>query len=106
MYDYHLHSSFSFDGKDTPRDFAVAAQKNGIKEICFCEHIEIGHNYAIEWDGRPSAAEYTKAVNDVAACAPVIVKLGYEAGLTPNNITETLDFVRNTKCDFYSFDAS
>lgn len=99
MYDYHLHSSFSFDGSDSPMLFAREAAKNGIKEICFCEHIEIGHNYPISWDGKPKTDEYFSALNRISQ-EDVTIKAGYEAGITPQNLQETYDFVSKTPCDF------
>ena len=40
MFDYHMHSSVSFDGLSDARDMAQAAQERGLKEICFTDHID------------------------------------------------------------------
>ena len=40
MYDYHMHSTVSFDGHDSGLDMALAAAKRGLKEICFTDHID------------------------------------------------------------------
>ena len=38
MFDFHIHSRVSFDGHDTGRALAQAAQDDGLKEICFTDH--------------------------------------------------------------------
>lgn len=40
MFDYHMHSIVSFDGKETPRQMLAAAEAAGLKEICFTDHID------------------------------------------------------------------
>ena len=40
MFDYRMHSLVSFDGKEKPEDMLRAAEKAGLKEICFTDHID------------------------------------------------------------------
>ena len=40
MFDYHMHSKVSFDGKSDALDMALAAKARGLKEICFTDHID------------------------------------------------------------------
>ena len=40
MFDYHMHSRVSFDGKSDALDMALAAKERGLKEICFTDHID------------------------------------------------------------------
>ena len=40
MFDYHMHSTVSFDGHDNPEDMLRAAAKMGLKEICFTDHLD------------------------------------------------------------------
>ena len=40
MFDYHMHSRVSFDGKSDALDMALAAKDRGLKEICFTDHID------------------------------------------------------------------
>ena len=40
MYDYHMHSTVSFDAKDTALDMALAAKERGLKEICFTDPLD------------------------------------------------------------------
>lgn len=40
MFDYHMHSIVSFDGHNTGLQLAKAAQKAGLQEICFTDHMD------------------------------------------------------------------
>lgn len=40
MFDYHMHSKVSFDGKETPEAMVLAAEKMGLREICFTDHTD------------------------------------------------------------------
>ena len=55
MYDYHLHSSVSFDSEASAIGMALAAEKSGLKEICFTDHCDYhtdpyGKHYPIDLD--------------------------------------------------------
>ena len=36
--DYHLHSYFSADSEENPRNHVLEAIEHGLEEICFTEH--------------------------------------------------------------------
>ena len=40
MFDFHMHSRVSFDGRDTGRNMALAARNGGLREICFTDHMD------------------------------------------------------------------
>ena len=40
MFDYHMHSKVSFDGKSDALEMALVAKERGLKEICFTDHID------------------------------------------------------------------
>lgn len=40
MYDFHLHSTVSYDGHSTPEQMVQAAIDCGLKEICFTDHLD------------------------------------------------------------------
>ena len=40
MFDYHMHSKVSFDGKETAERMLCAAETAGLREICFTDHID------------------------------------------------------------------
>lgn len=41
IYEQHLHSTFSFDGKSTPLQECQAAVEKGLSGICFTEHFSV-----------------------------------------------------------------
>lgn len=40
MFDFHLHTHVSFDGRDTGRNMVHAALRAGLREICFTDHMD------------------------------------------------------------------
>ena len=40
MFDYHMHSTVSFDARSSGRAMAEAAKAAGLKEICFTDHLD------------------------------------------------------------------
>ena len=43
MFDFHLHSSLSYDSQASAQDMVAAAQRAGLREICFTEHRDYLH---------------------------------------------------------------
>ena len=41
QYDMHVHSRFSFDGKDELPKECAAARERGIAGLCFTEHFSV-----------------------------------------------------------------
>ena len=48
MFEYHLHSTVSCDGHNTPLEMAQAAADAGLREICFTDHLDYQQNCT--WD--------------------------------------------------------
>lgn len=48
MVDYHLHSTVSHDGHDTPEAMARAAVRAGLREICFTDHLDYMRGVPLE----------------------------------------------------------
>lgn len=40
MFDFHMHSTVSFDGHDSPERMVQAAVQEGLQAICFTDHID------------------------------------------------------------------
>lgn len=40
MLDYHMHSKVSFDGRAETAQMVAAAEKAGLREICFTDHLD------------------------------------------------------------------
>ena len=80
MYDYHMHSTVSFDAKDTGLAMALAAKERGRKEICFTDHID----YTPEMDMVFDTAVYNAAYDNLEVPG-LLIRRGMEFGLTPDN---------------------
>ena len=98
MFDYHLHSNLSFDAVGTPEEMALAAVKNGLKEICFTDHYDHGflpedtHNLF-------TMDEYEKAYGKLCQ-AGLIIRRGVECSLTNWNQALLREFVSQQHFDF------
>lgn len=83
MFDYHMHSTVSFDGHDSPRAMLQAAADAGLKEICFTDHIDYFANTdKQEWVF--DTKEYNRAY-DALSHPSVKVRRGMEFGMKPYN---------------------
>ena len=40
MFDFHIHTKLSFDSSCEPKDVVLAAEKMGLREICFADHYD------------------------------------------------------------------
>ncbi len=98
MFDYHLHSSVSFDTECAASEMISAAEKAGLKEICFTDHydfnddIEKQHNiFDIE--------QYRKAYDNLSSRS-VTIRHGVEFGLTHWNEKELDELLLQYDFDF------
>ncbi len=80
MFDYHVHSHVSFDGKNTGLEMALAARDRGLREICFTDHIDYTPELDMVFDTRRYHDEY-----DDLEVPGLIIRRGMEFGLTPEN---------------------
>ena len=83
MYDFHMHSTVSFDGHPSPERMARAALDAGLVEICFTDHIDY-----LEIPGVPSAVFDTvvyREAYDHLTVPGLTIRRGMEFGLTPDN---------------------
>ena len=84
MFDFHMHSTVSFDGHDPAELMVQAAAAAGLKEMCFTDHI----------DYDPMATEQTMLFDTAAYNAAydhlthptVKIRRGMEFGMTPDNV--------------------
>ena len=81
MFDFHLHSTVSFDAQDTALDMALAAKARGLKEICFTDHKDydpLGIMQGIAFDEEA----YSRAYDDLFV-EGLTIRKGMEFGMTP-----------------------
>ncbi len=83
MFDFHMHTTVSFDGHDTAPRMVQAAEEKGLKEICFTDHIDYVLD-AVEqrmiFDTEVYNAAYDNLTSD-----KVKIRRGLEFGLRPEN---------------------
>jgi histidinol-phosphatase (PHP family) len=98
MFDFHMHSSISFDSECPAREMAEAARKIGLKEICFTDHWD--DNRA---DGYPSSlfslTDYANAYDSLSVDG-ILIRRGVEFGLTPANQSYLADLLQQRHFDF------
>lgn len=83
MFDFHMHSRVSFDGHDTGLTLARAAAANGLKEICFTDHLDydpLEQMGCLAFDTEIYNAEY-----DSLEVPGLTIRRGMEFGMTPDN---------------------
>lgn len=98
MFDFHIHSSVSFDSDTPARDIALAAASAGLREICFTDH----------WDYLPSPndkhdlfslEEYSSAYDGL--CVDELkIRRGIELGLNEWNVPHCQDILSKRAFDF------
>ncbi|MEI6100836.1 MAG: histidinol-phosphatase HisJ family protein, partial [Eubacteriales bacterium] len=101
MFDYHIHSNWSFDAEDSLEGITEEAAQIGLTEICFTEHIEPGHPYDLKWDGFIDYPAYSREIKRVRGKYPQIeIKTGLELGLAKDYLHQIHQFVAERDIDF------
>lgn len=98
MFDYHLHSSVSFDSESTALSMAEAAKRIGLSEICFTDHCDYNSDKA-KPHNPIDLAEYDAAYGDLYVPG-LKIKRGFEFGLTDWNVKELDDMLKSRPFDF------
>lgn len=83
MFDYHMHTVVSFDGKCRGLEMALAAKQAGLKEICFTDHLDydpLGKMGVLAFDTEKYNAEY-----DDLELPGLKIRRGMEFGMTSDN---------------------
>lgn len=86
MFDYHLHTRYSFDSQADPLDMVRAAVQKGLKEICITDHMDIapvGTTYIPPLDFAAYEAAFSRIES---ANPPIPVRRGIELGVTLESI--------------------
>lgn len=98
MFDFHMHSTVSFDGHDSPAAMLQAAVEKGLKEICFTDHIDYFANVdKQEWVFE--TADYNAAY-DCLNHPAVKIRRGMEFGLKPYNAPALQEDLKRRTFDF------
>ncbi len=97
MFDFHMHSRVSFDSKADPLDMLAAAERAGLREICFTDHMDFDPSGDADLAFRQEA--YHQAY-DALPESPVTVRLGMEFGMLPDNRAVFLEEANKRPYDF------
>ena len=83
MFDFHLHTTVSFDGRGKPEDMVAAAASAGLKVICFTDHVDydpLGKDPNLTFDTQ----QYNDAYDHLYHPDVEILR-GMEFGMLPDN---------------------
>lgn len=86
MYDYHLHTTVSYDGLDLPVPMAQRAIEMGLQEICFTDHLDYEKGLPKEQLAYP--VERYNTAYDGLHVPGIRIRNGVEIGMTPWNARE------------------
>lgn len=98
--DYHLHSSYSFDGKQTLEELCEAALRQGLDEIAVTEHMDLfrGKPYRYILNCEESFRELEKVRKRYQGV--LTIRRGIELGQPMRNPEEAEAFLRDWPLDF------
>lgn len=98
MYDFHMHSQVSFDGRDTAVNMANTAAAMGLKEICFTDHMDydpLHPELTLTFD----VDAYSKEYKDLYIPG-LSIRYGFEFGMLPDNQEQFDKDVAHREWDF------
>ena len=98
MFDFHMHTGVSFDSEATPLEMIAAAERMGLKEICFTDH----YDFQNDPDGVHHLfclSDY-KAAYDGLLSNELTIRRGVEFGMTAWNTKELIELTSSYPFDF------
>lgn len=98
MFDFHLHTSLSFDCDEKAQNIINAAKKNGIKELCFTEHYDL-HNDREVQNEIFDLDDYKTKLGSLEQNG-IIIRRGVELGLTEWNMQKAKKLVNSYNFDY------
>ena len=98
MFDFHMHSTVSFDARDSALDMAKAAQAAGLKEICFTDHID--YEVGVEKQIMVFDTGIYNEVYDHLELPGLKIRRGMEFGLKPYNRMQLKQDLQRRHFDF------
>ncbi|MBU6998762.1 MAG: histidinol-phosphatase HisJ family protein [Theionarchaea archaeon] len=98
MIDYHIHSTFSIDGRSHPRDYVCSAADHSLEEFGFSEHVDLdptweGYNY-LDYSRYHEALE--KLREEFALTIKCGIELSYQKHLEPS----IRAYLSSISCDY------
>ena len=98
--DYHVHTHFSPDSAMQPRDAVAAAIKAGITDICFTEHMDLGHHLG-NFNRLPDFESMRNSVMELREeFGEINIHYGLEAGYIKETAEETAKVLAEEQFDY------
>lgn len=98
MFDYHMHSWVSFDSQEDPANIILAAERMGLKEICFTDHIDYFVNVDEQkwvFDQQVYSENYDHLTHPT-----IKIRRGMEFGIKPDNAHQLAIDAKKREYDF------
>ena len=98
--DFHVHTTFSPDSKITPEEAMEAALRCGVTDLCFTDHMDLGHPKA-KFDHIPPFVEMKARVNELREAYPQLnLRFGLEAGYMEPQAEAIVHALNQTSFDY------
>ncbi len=98
MFDFHMHSTISYDGHSTPEEMARAAVKAGLQEICFTDHLD--YQQGTPREQYAYATQAYRIGYDGLELPGLTIRRGTEVGMTSWNKAQIQEDVAAYPYDF------
>lgn len=86
MFDFHMHSRVSFDGRANAKTMLVAAEEVGLREICFTDHLDydpLATEQILQFD-----VDTYRNAYEMLDSKHVKIRRGMEFGMLPDNAAQ------------------
>ncbi len=98
--DYHVHTSYSPDSKMEPEEAIRAAIKAGVTDICFTEHMDLGHHMEM-YDKAPDFKGQEETISRLREKYPEIkIGKGIEVGYIADTAKQTAEVLEKQNFDY------
>ena len=97
MFDFHMHSTVSYDGHNTGLEMAQAAKTAGMREICFTDHLDYDPRKLVKMDFDTQV--YNAAYDDLEVPG-LIIRRGAEFGMLRDNPQTLKEDLQRRHFDF------
>ena len=98
--DYHVHTLYSPDSKMPPEEAIRAAIASGVTELCFTEHMDLGHHMEM-YDKTPDFDEMEKTISELKEKYPNIhIGKGIEVGYISDTVEQTTEVLAKQNFDY------
>lgn len=103
LYDQHVHSGFSFDSEQDPREYLVAAEKLGLEYFVLTDHCDLNY-FDRGSDLFFDLKEQDKCLSELQKEFPSIKILrGIEIGYKPSELKRIKQIIKDNRFDVINF---